>query len=336
MGYNNTVSIIIPVYNEEKYIEACLNSILEQSYENIIEILIFDGMSNDNTRNIINNIDDKRIAIIDNEKRIQSAGLNTGIKMAKGDIIVRVDAHAIYDQNYVKECVCTLNKLKNENVVNVGGPTYLVTSGNYVEDCIVFLHESKFGIGVAKFRQKDYEGYVDTVWNGAFWRWVFDKVGLYNEELKRSEDNDMNNRIGKAGYKIYQNKNVIAYYKPRVSIKKVLNQNLQNGKEIGTSLLTNREIIRIRHLVPGAFFAAIVFLGVMCNYFYLGKIMEILVLGSYFSIDLIESFRIGFKNGIKYIPLMFTLFFLLHIYYGIGTFIGFFQQLLGSSRRQHN
>lgn len=336
MGYNDTVSIIVPVYNEEKYIETCLKSILKQSYGNIIEILIFDGMSNDNTRKIINNIDDKRIAIIDNEKRIQSAGLNAGIKMAKGDIIVRIDAHAIYDENYVKECVCTLNKLKAENVVNVGGPTYLATSGNYVEDCIVFLHESKFGIGVAKFRQKNYEGYVDTVWNGAFWKWVFDKVGLYNEDLKRSEDNDMNNRISKAGYKIYQNKNVIAYYKPRVSVKKVLNQNLQNGKEIGTSLITNREIIRIRHLVPAAFFAAMIFFGVMCNYFYLGKIMEALVLGSYFLIDLIESLRIGFKNGIKYVPMMFILFFLLHVYYGAGTFIGFFEQLLRSNRGQRN
>lgn len=331
MGYSDTVSIIIPVYNEEKYIETCLNSILNQSYENITEILIFDGMSIDNTRSIINSINDKRIALIDNKRKIQSAGLNEGIKIAKGDIVVRIDAHAVYDENYVKECVSALNRLKDENVVNVGGPTYLVTSGNYVEDCIVFLHESKFGIGVAKFRQKDYEGYVDTVWNGAFYRWVFDKVGLYNEELKRSEDNDMNNRIVKAGYKIYQNKNVIAYYKPRVSVKKVLNQNLENGKAIGNSLVNNREIIRIRHLVPAAFFASIIFFGVMCNYFYLGKVMEIFVLGSYFLIDLIESLRIGFKNEIKYIPLMFVLFFLLHIYYGVGTFIGFFQQLLRSN-----
>jgi Glycosyltransferases, probably involved in cell wall biogenesis len=336
MGYNNTVSIIVPVYNEEKYIETCLSSILKQSYENIIEILIFDGMSNDNTRNIINNIDDTRIVLVDNEKKIQSAGLNTGIKMAKGDIIVRIDAHAVYDENYVKECVETLNKLKNENVVNVGGPTYLVTSGNYIEDCIVFLHESKFGIGVAKFRQKDYEGYVDTVWNGAFWRWTFDKVGFYNEELKRSEDNDMNNRITKAGYKIYQNKDVIAYYKPRVSVKKVLNQNLQNGKEIGNSLLSNREIIRIRHLVPAAFFASMVLFGVMYNCFYFSKILELLVLGSYFSIDLLESLRIGFKKGIRYLPLMFILFFLLHVYYGAGTFIGFFQQLLKPNRGQHS
>lgn len=336
MNYENTVSIIIPVYNEEKYIKACLDSILKQTYDNIIEILIMDGMSTDNTRDIISEIEDKRIVLVDNHRRVQSAGLNEGIKIAKGDIVVRIDAHAVYNDNYVSECVSTLNRLRDENVVNVGGPTYLVTSGDYVEDCIVFLHESKFGIGVAKFRQKDYEGFVDTVWNGAFLKWVFDELGLYNEELHRSEDNDMNNRIIKNGYKIYQNKNIIAYYKPRTSVKKVLNQNLENGKAIGNSLVNNREIIRIRHLVPAVFFGSIVLFGVMYNFFYFSKVLELLVLGSYFFVDLLESLRTGLKKGIRYVPLMFILFFLLHVYYGVGTFIGFFQQLLKPNREQLN
>jgi glycosyltransferase involved in cell wall biosynthesis len=154
MEGSSTVSVIIPVLNEEKYIEKCLNSILNQTYDNIIEVLILDGMSTDNTRNIINKMKDERITLIDNDKKIQSAGLNAGIKTAKGDIVVRVDAHAVYDKNYIEESVGTLNKLKSEKVVNVGGPTYLITSDKYVENCIVFLHESKFGIGVAKFRQR--------------------------------------------------------------------------------------------------------------------------------------------------------------------------------------
>ena len=295
-----------------------------------------DGMSTDKTREIVGEFRDSRMLLVDNKKRIQSAGLNLGIRIAKSDIIVRVDAHATYHKDYIKECVETLNRLKNENVVNVGGPTYLVTSGNYVEDCIVFLHESKFGIGVAKFRQKDYEGFVDTVWNGAFWKWIFDEVGLYNEELTRSEDNDMNNRIIKNGHKIYQNKNVIAYYKPRSSIKKVLSQNLANGKAIGNSLVNNREIIRIRHLVPAAFVFSIILFSIMYNYFYVSKIMDLLILASYFAIDFIESLKIGIKNGIRYSFLMVFLFFLLHVYYGIGTFVGLFQQLFKVDKRKCN
>ncbi|WP_333859732.1 glycosyltransferase family 2 protein [Clostridium sp.] len=326
--YNkHTVSIIIPVYNEELYIEECLKSIVNQTYENIIEILVIDGMSTDSTRDILKNFQNEKIVLIDNEKKIQSAALNKGIKMAKGDIVVRVDAHALYDKNYVEECVNTLNKFKEDNVVNVGGPTYLLTSKSYVENSIVFLHESKFGIGVAKFRQKDYDGFVDTVWNGAFYRWVFDKIGFYNESFMRSEDNDLNNRILKNGYKIYQNKNIIAYYKPRSSIKKVLSQNYDNGKAIGQSLVNNREIVRIRHLVPLIFFLTIVIFGLSYKLFFPSRIIEIMALGSYFIVDMIECIKIGVKNGIKYIPLMFVLFFLLHIMYGLGTIVGFFTGL---------
>lgn len=324
MCNKHTVSIIIPVYNEELYIGECLKSIINQTYEHIIEILVIDGMSTDSTREILKSLKNKKITLLDNEKRIQSAALNKGIKMAKGDVVVRIDGHAIYDKNYVKECISTLDKFKDHNVVNVGGPTYLLTSKSYVENSIVFLHESKFGIGVAKFRQKDYDGFVDTVWNGAFYRWVFDKIGFYNENFTRSEDNDLNNRILKSGYKIYQNKNIIAYYKPRSSIKKVLSQNYGNGKAIGKSIIDNRDIVRIRHIVPLIFFLTIVIFALTYNFSQLSKIIEIVALGSYFIIDMVECIKIGIKNGIKYIPLMFVLFFLLHIMYGLGTMIGFF------------
>jgi len=329
MIYNNTVSIIIPVFNEEKYIEKCLDSIINQTYNNITEILILDGMSTDATRSIVSKYTEScnKIRLIDNNARIQSAALNIGITSAKGDIIVRVDAHAIYDENYVYNCVHHLNETKSENVANVGGPTYLVTSGKYVADSIVFLHESKFGIGVAKFRQKDFEGYVDTVWNGAFWRSVFENVGLYNESLTRSEDNDMNNRITKKGYKIYQSKDIIAYYHPRTTIKQVLLQNYANGKAIGNSIVSNSEIIRIRHLVPLGFVMSILFFGALWKVNVVFKFAEIFILLSYFTLAIIEGIKIGCKNGFKYAPIMIIMFFLLHVAYGIGTIVGFFSEL---------
>lgn len=138
MCNRNSVSIIIPVYNEEMYIEKCLKSIVDQTYENIIEILVLDGMSTDSTRDIIGKFTNEKLLLIDNEKKIQSAALNKGIKMARGDIVVRVDAHAIYDKNYVGQCVKTLNRMKSQKVVNVGGPTYLLRSKSYIENCIVF------------------------------------------------------------------------------------------------------------------------------------------------------------------------------------------------------
>lgn len=334
MCNENSVSIIIPVYNEEMHIEKCLKSIMNQTYGNIIEILILDGMSTDATRSIIEKFKNEKVMLVDNVKKVQAAALNKGIEMARGDIVVRVDAHAVYDKDYVSQCVNTLNKVKSQKVVNVGGPTYLLTSESYIENCIVFLHESKFGIGVAKFRQKDYEGFVDTVWNGAFWRWIFDEIGFYNESLSRSEDNDLNNRILRAGYRIYQSKDIISYYKPRSSIKEVISQNFKNGEAIGGSLVSNREIVRIRHLIPLAFFITIFLFGITYKLFFISRIIEILALASYFAVDMTECVRIAVKNGIKYIPCMFILFLLLHITYGIGTICGFFKSIF--SRRKNN
>lgn len=331
---STSVSIIMPVLNEQKYISECLKSIIDQTYGNIVEILIYDGMSSDNTRTIISEFSkkDHRVKLIDNIDKVQSAAMNSGIKAAKGEILIRVDAHALYDRSYVENCVIKLNSLKDENVVNVGGPTYLMTSDKYVENAIVYLHESKFGIGVAKFRQKDYEGFVDTVWNGAFWKWVFDEVGLYNVKLFRSEDNDMNNRINEKGYRIYQSKDIISYYRPRTSINKVLKQNFENGIAIGTSIINNRSIIRIRHLVPLCFFLSIVFFGATWESMFFSKFIESFILISYFLIDIFESVKIGKNHGVKYVPTMIILFFALHIYYGAGTLWGIIKSLLRANK----
>lgn len=331
---STSVSIIMPVLNEQKYISECLKSIIDQTYGNIVEILIYDGMSSDNTRTIINEFSkkDHRVKLIDNIDKVQSAAMNSGIKAAKGEILIRVDAHALYDRGYVENCVIKLNSLKDEKVVNVGGPTYLMTSDKYVENAIVYLHESKFGIGVAKFRQKDYEGFVDTVWNGAFWKWVFDEVGLYNVKLFRSEDNDMNNRINEKGYRIYQSKDIISYYRPRTSINKVLKQNFENGIAIGTSIINNRSIIRIRHLVPLCFFLSIVFFGATWESMLFSKFIESFILISYFLIDIFESVKIGKNHGVKYVPTMIILFFALHIYYGAGTLWGILKSLLRANK----
>ena len=235
METTSSVSIIMPVYNEEKYIENCLTSILKQSYSNIIEVLIIDGFSEDSTRAIVEKLIEKSdiIHIIDNKAKTPANALNKGITMSKGDIIIRVDAHALYREDYVFQCVKNLNELKEKKVVNVGGPTLFIDSDKYIENCIIFLHQSKFGIGVAKFRDKNYEGYIDTVWNGAFFKWIFDVVGLYNVNMNRSEDNDMNKRILESGYKIYQSKSIVSNYFARNTVSKVVKQNYGNGRAIG-------------------------------------------------------------------------------------------------------
>ena len=328
METTSSVSIIMPVYNEEKYIENCLTSILKQSYSNIIEVLIIDGFSEDSTRAIVEKLIEKSdiIHIIDNKAKTPANALNKGITMSKGDIIIRVDAHALYREDYVFQCVKNLNELKEKKVVNVGGPTLFIDSDKYIENCIIFLHQSKFGIGVAKFRDKNYEGYIDTVWNGAFFKWIFDVVGLYNVNMNRSEDNDMNKRILESGYKIYQSKSIVSNYFPRNTVSKVVKQNYGNGRAIGGSIISNLKIVRLRHLIPLFFICSIIISVGLSVFFNSFKYVLLVILLSYLLVDFIESIRISIKNGLKYLPTMVALFFTLHIAYGVGTIIGLLSQ----------
>ena len=330
---NSSVSIIVPVLNEEQYIALSLESLLNQSYFNIIEILIIDGLSTDRTLEIVNNYKDldNRIKVFANEKRNQSAALNLGILQSKGEIIARADAHAVYSENYIKNAVDKLLELRKYGVVNVGGAmTPLKTdnrnnSGGYIKNCIDLLHKSIFGIGAAKFRREGYDGFVDSIWNGVFWKSIFNEIGLYNENAFRSEDNDMSQRIIDNGYKIYQSNSIVSYYIPRASISKLLKQYFLNGTAIGYSLIHNFKVVRFRHFAPVIFVSVLVVF--LMSMFTSGMVMKIalLVISIYFIANLFESFRLGVKFGILYFPMMIILFFLLHLIYGVGTFNGIFQ-----------
>ena len=166
------ISIIIPVYNEEKYIERCLDSVVAQTYpkENT-EVLIVDGMSTDRTREKVQAYCDKlNIKILDNQKRIVTYALNLAIENATGDYIIRLDAHAEFENDYVEKCV---NYLDTTDADNVGGVAETVGLGK-VGKINAEILSSKFGVGNSHFRTDGESGYVDTVPFGAFRKEVFE------------------------------------------------------------------------------------------------------------------------------------------------------------------
>ena len=188
------VSIIIPCRNEEKYIGKCLESIIKQAYpKDKIEILIIDGMSEDNTRGIIERYIKKYqyIKLINNSKRIVPTALNIGIKRAMGDIIIRIDVHSSYPCDYIEKIVLWIEKSKADNV----GGILIVKPGaeTVIAKAIASVLSHPFGVGNALFRIgiKNPQ-YVDTVPLGAYKRTVFDKIGLFDEDLVRNQDDEFN------------------------------------------------------------------------------------------------------------------------------------------------
>ena len=217
------LSVICPIYNEEKYIAKCIDSILNQDYpKNDLEVLFVDGMSTDRTREIVKEYASRYsfIKLIDNPNKIVPPAMNIGIKESKGEIIIRLDAHAEFPSQYFSRLTKALIDLKADNV---GGVCItLPTSDDIIPIAIAHVLSSKFGMGNSSFRIgcKDVQE-VDTVPFGCWHREIFDKIGYFDEELIRNQDDEFNGRIIKNGGHIYLLPDVEIKYFARDKISKV-------------------------------------------------------------------------------------------------------------------
>ena len=318
-----SVSLVVPVYNEENYIENFIDSILKQDYNfNQMELIFVDGNSTDKTKELIEKkmqSTDISYQLLDNEKRITPISLNIGIKKAKGDIIIRLDAHSQYPQNYVTKCVYYLNNTEAENV---GCLIETISEGN-VGNAIANALSSKFGVGNSKFRTNAKSGYVDTVPFGTFRRNLFNKIGYFDERLPRNQDSEFNYRIIKNGGKIYLFNDIKIIYYPRNTIKKLISMAMLNGKwNLFTSYLAPGSM-KLRHFIPFVFVISLIIgIGVLFTEWNIIKLLFGIELALYLMLDIIFSFKNIKKQGILESVLSFLIYPIFHIMYGIGTFFG--------------
>jgi len=262
----NSVSIIIPCLNEEKHIGYVIDAIANQTFPmQLMEVLIADGGSNDNTVKIIQSkqfeYPDLAIKIIDNPKRIIPAALNQAIRASLGEIIIRMDAHAIPDENYVKYCVENLSAMIAENV----GGLWLIQPGDsgWMAKSISLAASHPFGVGDAKYRYSCKSAFVDTVPFGAFNRDLFNKIGLFDEKLLANEDYEFNMRIKKNGGKIYFDPRITTKYFARGTISALAKQYWRYGFWKLQMLKKFPKTIRFRQAIPPIFVLGLFLLLVM-------------------------------------------------------------------------
>jgi glycosyltransferase involved in cell wall biosynthesis len=317
------VSVIIPLRNEEKRISECIESVIRQSYPHKrFELLLVDGQSEDNTRPIIESYCRKYefIRFLDNPRRIVPVALNLGIKSAQGEIIVRMDAHAYYQEDYIAKCVETL---RNVEADNVGGPIETLPGDNTpVAQAIAFATSHPFGVGNSKFRTSRVAEYVDTITFGAFRRTLFDKIGFFNEKLARNQDIEFNSRIINNGGKIFLNPEIRSFYYNRTTLKGLWEQNFKNGMWNIFTLSLNRKSLSLRHFVPFFFVVSLLITLASAPLTSLGFVGFGIVIASYLIANLYFSFTINTASSpkvIKWLPLVFAA---LHISYGFGSMLG--------------
>lgn len=314
------VSVVMPVYNEEKYIEKCIDSLLLQDYpiENM-EWIFVDGCSKDKTVELINNYKNQYpnlIKIFNNPNKIVPYAMNIGISQSKGKYIVRLDAHADYAENYISKCVYYLENTEAENVGGVAETKAIGFMGN----AIAKMLSSKFGVGNSQFRTNGESGYVDTVPFGAFRREVFSKYGGYDERLVRNQDNEMNFRIRKNGGKIYLASDIHLSYYCRDTVKGISTMARKNGMWNIITMKLCPGSMGWRHFIPFLFVVSILGLGVMGILHPIFWILLCAEMCLYILMDIIFSGKQA--SSVKQFLVLLALFPIFHISYGTGSIIG--------------
>ena len=329
-----TVSVIMPLLNEEKYVADCVESLLKQDYPRTdMEWIFVDGMSKDKTVAILEDYQRKYpelIQIYSNPNQTAPYAMNIGIRHAVGKYIIRLDAHADYPSDYLSKCVHYLDTTDSDNVGGLAETKAKTSLGALIAKML----SSKFGVGNSQFRTGGKTGYVDTVPFGAFRREVFEKWGLFDERLARNEDNEINYRIRKNGRKVLLVDDIHFTYYCRDTLKGICNMAKNNGKWNIIVLTVCPGSMGIRHYVPLAFLLSLLFLplfGLLHPAFWWLLLCE---LGLYFLLDLLFSVKLTHKP-VEILTLLF-LFPAFHLSYGFGSLLGIFGVLSGKYKNKKN
>lgn len=327
---NTNIAIIIPILNEEKYLETCLDSILLSDYprENM-EIVLVDGMSSDGTRSIISAYQEKYdfIQLIDNPKKIIPVAMNLGIEASQGEYIIRLDAHASYPKDYFSKLIAWHKKLDAQNVGAVIRTE--VKNKNKKSRSIKEVLSHKFGVGNSEFRIGIKEvKEVDTVPFGCYKKEVFFKYGYYDERLIRNQDIELNKRIINGGGKIYLLPDIECIYYARENFRDLAKNNYSNGYwNILTSYYTKTlTSLSLRHFIPLIFVLSLLIPLISSLFFTKSIGLALFSFISYLIFAIIISFKLMKKNN--HFFYLIGGFLTLHFSYGIGSLVGIFSIII--------
>lgn len=328
------VTIVVPCRNEERYIVECLDSILACDYpSDRLEVLVVDGMSDDGTRAVLADYAARNplVRMLDNPRRITPVALNLAIGAARGEVIVRMDAHVVYPRNYVSRLVAALDEFGADNVGAV--LRTLPANQTAMGKAIAIGMSHPFGVGTSYFRiGTDQPRWVDTIAFFCIRRATFDRVGMFDEELIRHQDGEFNARLIKSGGRILLIPDVVSYYYARATLRQVGRMFYQYGyfkplvaKKLG-------RFMTVRQLIPPGFVLGVLVTGVAALLWKPALILFGLVAGSYAGIVLGSAVQTAMKQGPAVGAALAAVLPVIHVSYGVGFWRRVVELLLPSRR----
>jgi glycosyltransferase involved in cell wall biosynthesis len=314
------VSVVIPMRNEAGSIRSLLDGVLAQDYPaDRLEVLVVDGASTDDSAAVVTAYAarDSRVRVLANPRRIVPTALNIAIRAAHGDIICRIDGHTRVAPDYVRIGVETLQRTGADNV---GGRMDAV-GGGWFGDAVADATASRFGVG-SYFHFGTEEREVDTVYLGMWPRAVFARVGLFDEELVRNQDDELNYRLRKAGGRIILNPAMRSWYQNRQDVAHLVSQYYQYGQWKVRVLQKHPKQMSWRHFVPPAFVAGMMVLAIATPWSHAAALLARVAAGAYLAVVLFAAVRASWHRGVLAVPATALALICLHLSWGTGFLHG--------------
>ncbi|MBW8014703.1 MAG: glycosyltransferase family 2 protein [Planctomycetes bacterium] len=322
------VSIVMPIRNEVDFIGKAIQGILDNDYPaDKLEILVADGCSDDGTQDVVNAISEKdpRVKLLENKGKIVSTGLNMALSQIAGDVFIRIDGHAEIPKDFISKSV---NTLLDHPEAWVAGGYWITESDGYVGQTIAAATQSPVGVGGASHRLGNYDGFTDTVPYGAHHKWVLDKIGFFDEQLVRNQDDEFNMRINLAGGKIWISSDIRSTYFSRSSLKKLWRQYFQYGFWRTRTIQKHGKPATLRQVIPLGFVMSVftlALLGLAHPIFWYLLAAELVL----YSLGLAYGAKhVANRTTLKHALLAPLVFAILHFGYGIGSMWGFVRFVL--------
>ncbi len=324
------VSVLVPCRNEERFIARCLDSILANDYPSARwEVLVVDGGSDDRTRAIVAQYAACApfVKLLDNPKRSFTAGVNTGIRASYGEFVLIMGAHTSYERDYVSKCVKFARAYDVDNLGGVLVATPLEDTDMARAIALVLSHP--FGAGNALFRIGSREPKeVDTVFGGCYRREVFQRIGLFDEDLPRSADLEFNMRLKRAGGTILLVPEIVAYYHPKPNLSEFVMHAFDDGFWAIYPLRFGKRTFSWRHLIPLTFVASLI--GSAAATAFAPAFWGVLgsIAGAYAILNVGYSARLAVRtHRFKNLWLLPVAFAARHVPYGVGSLVALLRVL---------
>ncbi|NTV50337.1 MAG: glycosyltransferase family 2 protein [Geobacteraceae bacterium] len=321
-----SLTIVMPVRNESRFIGKTLLQLINQEYPaERYEIIVADGMSDDGTREIVLVLAQQypQIRLLDNPKRLSSAGRNVGFKNGLGDYFLVIDGHCYIPDNQLFSNV--VNCFAKSGADCLGRPQPLDPPGlTDFKKSVALARASKLGHGGDSLIFGEYEGYASPVSNGAAYaRQVFEKVGYVDEDFDAAEDVEFNYRVEQAGLACYTSPTLTVRYYPRENLRGLFRQMTRYGKGRRKFTRKHREALTLNQLVPAAFVTGLI--GLICSlalYLFSGPYIPLLLTavpyGLYLTLVMAETVRITLRCGVKHGMPIPAILFVIHFALGYG------------------